>query len=94
MNAYFGNKPIYGLTGEKGPDGTPIGTIINFLGKEAPQNYLACDGSIYDISQYQELAELFANAFESSNYFGGDGVVTFAVPTIEDTSFLVCIKAK
>ena len=30
----------------------PIGTIIAFMGTTAPNNYLVCDGSIYNISRY------------------------------------------
>ena len=61
---------------------TPIGTIISVMGKTAPHNYLACDGAIYQISDYPELAGYFEQQFSAKNYFGGDGVETFAVPDL------------
>ena len=61
---------------------TPVGTVISVMGKTAPANYLACDGSVYNISDYPELANYFLQQFESKNYFGGDGTTTFAVPDL------------
>lgn len=58
----------------------PIGIIIEYLGVNAPQHYLECDGSVYNIEDYQELADHINSEFGSYNYFGGDGVNTFAVP--------------
>lgn len=63
---------------------TPIGTIISVMGNSAPTHYLACDGSIYNISDYQDLANYFKEQFGSENYFGGDGIDTFAVPDMTD----------
>ena len=62
--------------------GTPVGEIISFMGNNAPQNYLACDGSEYNISEYQELATHFIKEFGSVNFFGGDGETTFAIPDL------------
>ena len=61
---------------------TPIGTIIAFMGKTAPQNYLACDGSVYKISDYKELADFIKVQFGKYDFFGGDGTITFAVPPL------------
>lgn len=61
---------------------TPVGTVISLMGKTAPQNYLACDGTVYNISDYPELAAYFTAQFEAANYFGGDGTTTFAVPDL------------
>ena len=61
---------------------TPIGTVISVMGKQAPHNYLVCDGTVYNIVDYPELAAYFAGQFEASNFFGGDGVTTFAVPDL------------
>lgn len=61
---------------------TPIGTVISVMGKQAPHNYLVCDGTVYNIADYPELAAYFAGQFEASNFFGGDGVTTFAVPDL------------
>ena len=81
---------VYFITDEGGPQPidvpdrgfTPVGTIISVMGKTAPNNYLACDGATYNIADYQELAAYFADQFGSTNYFGGDGTTTFAVPDL------------
>ena len=61
---------------------TPIGTIISVMGTTAPVNYLACDGTVYNIADYVELANYFNEQFGSKNFFGGDGTTTFAVPDL------------
>ena len=61
---------------------TPIGTIISLMGKSAPKHYLKCDGTIYNIVDYQELADYFEDEFGANNYFGGNGTTTFAVPDL------------
>ena len=61
---------------------TPIGTIIAVMGTSAPNNYLICDGSVYNIVDYPELANYFQTQFGSKNYFGGDNNITFAVPDL------------
>lgn len=61
---------------------SPIGTIIAYMGITAPKDYLACDGTIYNIVDYKELAEYIKIQFGSYNYFGGDGTTTFAVPDL------------
>ena len=60
----------------------PIGTIISYMGTTAPQDYLVCDGTTYNIADYKQLADFFAAQFGSSNFFGGDGVTTFKVPDL------------
>lgn len=67
-----------------GQDATPIGTIISFMGTMAPKDYLVCDGSIYQIGDYPDLAEFFNMQFGSANHFGGDGVSTFAAPDLRN----------
>ena len=71
-------------TGEIGTkkDATPTGTVISFMGNNAPDGYLICDGTTYNISEYPKLAELLKTEFGSYNYFGGDGTSTFAVPDL------------
>lgn len=61
---------------------TPTGQIITMMGKTAPDGYLACDGTVYNIADYAALAAYFAAQFDASNYFGGDGTTTFAVPDL------------
>lgn len=60
----------------------PIGTIIAFMGNTPPENYLACDGNTYRIADYRPVANFINLQFGSFNYFGGDGVDTFAVPDL------------
>lgn len=60
----------------------PLGTIINFMGTTAPEYYLACDGTVYNILEYSALANFFEVQFGSVDYFGGDGTTTFAVPDL------------
>lgn len=63
-------------------DDSPVGNIIAFMGNTAPQDYLICDGSIYNIADYPLLTQHFIDEFGSVNYFGGDGTTTFAVPDL------------
>lgn len=60
----------------------PIGTIIQYMGVTAPQDYLICDGTVYNIADYPQLAEFFTAQFGAANHFGGDGTTTFAVPDL------------
>ena len=80
-------KDFYGqirpyLNGAAHSGFTPVGTVISVMGKTAPMNYLVCDGTVYNIADYSELANYFAGQFEAANFFGGDGVTTFAVPDL------------
>ena len=59
---------------------TPIGTVISVMGTAAPDHYVICDGSEVSIELYPELADYFESQYGSCNYFGGDGVETFALP--------------
>jgi microcystin-dependent protein len=63
-------------------DDAPVGNIIAFMGNSAPQDYLVCDGTEYNIADYPLLAQHILDEFGSYNYFGGDGTVTFAVPDL------------
>lgn len=64
-------------------DTTPVGTVISFMGTQAPLFYLICDGTTYNIAEYQELADFIEAQFGAVNYFGGDGITTFAVPDLQ-----------
>lgn len=61
---------------------TPIGTIISYMGTTAPEDYLICDGTVYNIADYNDLADFINTQFGSYNKFGGDGTTTFAVPDL------------
>ena len=62
----------------------PIGTIIARMSSTAPQGFLLCDGTVYNISDYPDLATHFASDPEigSVSFFGGNGTTTFAVPDL------------
>ena len=79
---WISSGTIENIDGSKVNESTPIGSIIAIMSNNAPTNYLICDGSEYNISDYQELADFFKNEFGSYNYFGGDGTATFAVPDL------------
>lgn len=80
---YIQDLKIYGINFKEviGND-TPVGTILSYMGTKAPKNYLTCDGSVYNISDYPELSNHMKVEFGSINFFGGDGVSTFAVPDL------------
>ena len=61
---------------------TPIGTIISYMGTTAPEDYLICDGTVYNIADYNDLADFINTQFGSYNKFGGNGTTTFAVPDL------------
>lgn len=88
--------PLGGPRGPAGPDGSPIGTVISFMGSAAPEDYLVCDGGVHNIAEYPDLAEFFRKQFGAANHFGGDGETNFAVPTVQGTeaAMLSCIKAR
>lgn len=69
---------------DKNLEDTPIGHVISFMGTSAPEHYLICDGTEYNITDYRELADFINTQFGSYNYFGGDGTTTFAVPDLSN----------
>ena len=71
------------LNGEAHSAFMPVGTVISLMGNTAPLNFLACDGTVYNIANYPQLANYFAEQFGTKNYFGGDGITTFAVPDLQ-----------
>ena len=60
----------------------PVGEIIAYMGTTAPNWYLECNGSVYNISDFPQLAEHIKTQFGSYNKFGGNGTTTFAVPDL------------
>lgn len=83
LKEFYDNYIYPYLNGSAHSGYTPIGTIISLMGNSAPDNYLVCDGTIYNITDYPLLASYFNTQFGSSNYFGGDGTTTFAVPDLQ-----------
>lgn len=63
-------------------DGTPVGTVISYMGKIPPEGYLTCDGAVYNVALYPELVKHIRENFGSINFFGGDGTATFGVPDL------------
>lgn len=63
-------------------ESSPVGEIIAFMGTQAPEHYLFCDGTTYNIGDYPVLEAFFKEQFGSVNHFGGDGTTTFAVPDL------------
>ena len=62
----------------------PVGQVITHYGTKAPDGYLVCDGSIYNIADYPNLANHFLEDFGAINHCGGDGITTFAVPDLSN----------
>lgn len=62
----------------------PTGSVMAFLALTAPKGYLVCDGSEHSIAAYANLALFIKEQFGTSNYFGGDGATTFAVPDMRN----------
>lgn len=65
----------------------PIGTVIEYVGDSLPDHYLACNGQVYSIVDYQELFNKIGNKF------GGDGITTFAVPNYSGDKFYIKSEA-
>ena len=82
LQEFYNTKVYPYLNGSANLGFTPIGTVISVMSNEAPDNYLVCDGTAYNISEYSDLANFFEDQFGSKNYFGGNGTTTFAVPDL------------
>lgn len=54
-----------------------LGEIRAFAGNFAPVGWLACNGSLLSISQYDALFTLIGTTY------GGDGITTFALPNLQ-----------
>lgn len=74
--------PIEYADEQRGIQDIPVGTIVAMLDTEPKQNYLKCDGTIYNIPDYPELAQYFKDTYGRSNYFNGNGLNTFGVPNL------------
>lgn len=74
--------PLEYVNDQQGIEDTPVGHILSYMGNIPPKHYLNCDGTEYDIIDYPYLAEHIRKQFGSYDYFGGDGIDTFAVPDL------------
>ena len=86
--------PLEYANSESGIEDTPVGHIIHYMGNNAPKHYLICDGGEYNIIDYPYLVQHFTDEFGSVNYFGGDGITTFAVPDLSEPSKLTKISPR
>ncbi len=66
----------------KDGDSTPVGTVISYMGTKAPDHYMVCDGAEFNIADYLQLAQQIGSEFGAVNFFGGDGITTFALPDL------------
>lgn len=83
INRQITIDPVEHVNESQGIEDTPVGHIISHMGTVAPKHYLICDGAEYNITDYPYLAQHIEDNFGSVNYFGGNGVNTFAVPLEE-----------
>ena len=74
--------PVKYVSNNSDLEETPVGNIISYMGNSVPKHYLACNGASYQIGTYPELEAFIIEEFGSINYFGGDGVNTWAVPDL------------
>lgn len=74
--------PVEYVDNRDGLQDNPVGTVIAYLGNTAPHHYLICDGSEYQITDYPYLSQHIKDNFGTENYYGGDGIETFAVPDL------------
>lgn len=72
--------PILGAGGGFAPIGFYSWSADYVTG--APQGWLRCEGQEVNIADYPELATFYASQHGASNYWGGDGITTFAVPDL------------
>ena len=82
INRQIAIDPVEYVNSKNGIEDTPVGHIVAHMGNNAPKHYLVCDGGEYNIIDYPYLAQHFEDEFGSINYFGGDGISTFAVPDL------------
>ncbi len=76
--------PVEYVNTDKGIEDAPVGHILSFMGITPPAHYITCNGDIYNIVDYPYLSQHIKDQFGTFNYFGGDGINTFAVPDLRD----------
>lgn len=83
-NNYLSEKPdgLYASSAYVTTEASPVGEVIAYMGKTAPNHYLVCDGAEYAIGTYPFLEVFLVEHFGVVNHFGGDGTSTFAVPDL------------
>ena len=66
-----------GAAGAQPPAATYLGEVRVFAFTYCPVNWLPADGRLMKIEQYPALYALLGN------YYGGDGINTFALPNLQ-----------
>lgn len=86
--------------GNGGTSDTPLGQVAFFDDVVAPAGWLIADGTVYNISDYPDLANQYERVHGSKNFYGGNGTTTFAVPDwdaipaeVFGNSNIICVKA-
>lgn len=86
--------------GNGGTSDTPLGQVAFFDDTVAPAGWLVADGTVYNISDYPDLANQYERVHGSKNFYGGNGTTTFAVPDwdaipaeVFGNSNIICVKA-
>ena len=69
--------------GNGGTSDTPLGQVAFFDDLVAPAGWLIADGTVYNISDYPDLANRCERVHGSKNFYGGNGTTTFAVPDLQ-----------
>ena len=80
MNRIIIIDPVQKVNNSTGIEDDPVGKRITFDGANVPKHYLIEDGSVYNISDYPDLAQHYVDEYGNVAIYGGDGVTTFAVP--------------
>lgn len=47
----------------------PVGTVIDYAGASAPEDYLLCDGATYPVVQFPQLAQVLGGRFRFGDMF-------------------------
>lgn len=61
---------------------TPCGTVISYFGETAPDNYLICDGSQYNKTDYPQLWTLLSSLTDTTPYVVDEDNTKFKVPDL------------
>lgn len=78
----YNNKISPYLNGATHTGFTPVGTVIAYFGETAPQNYLICDGSQYNKTDYPELWTHLSSLTDTTPYVVDGDNTKFKVPDL------------
>lgn len=86
VNRHIVVDPVSYVDDTHGIEDLPVGSLVSFTGTVAPAHYLLCNGSVYNIADYPDLAEIIKSVYGAYNAFGGDGTITFATPAMQSAN--------